>query len=290
MKKYMILIPIYNDRKSLTKLIENINLEVKDLDCEISITVINDASSQQISDNYQNIHNIKSIEIVNMKENRGHARCIASGLKYIYEKKEFDYVIPMDGDGEDRPEELKNFIQLTEKSDDKTIVGKRIKRSENLFFKTCYQFHKFLTLVFTGKSIKFGNFTCLSKSIIKKMLNEKATWNSFSGSLKKVEKDLVSMPSIRGARYFGPSKMSFFNLLKHSLSIISVFRKTVLIRSSLFVVFYILLIKSNASIITSIPLVLLLAMIYSISSLALRENINEFNKSLENINDIEKIK
>ena len=46
-----------------------------------------------------------------MKENRGHARCIASGLKYIFEKKQFDFVIPMDGDGEDRPEEIKNFIE-----------------------------------------------------------------------------------------------------------------------------------------------------------------------------------
>ena len=149
-----------------------------------------------------------------MKENRGHARCIASGLKYIFEKKEFDFVIPMDGDGEDRPEEIKNFIQLSEQSLNKSIVGERVKRSEGLFFKICYQLHKFLTLAFTGKSIKFGNFTCLSKPTVKKMLNEKATWNSFSGSLKKVEKDLVSMPSVRGKRYHGPSQMSFFNLLK----------------------------------------------------------------------------
>jgi hypothetical protein len=84
--------------------------------------------------------------------------------------------------------------------------------------------------------------------------------------------------------------MSFFNLLKHSLSIISVFRKTVLIRSTFFIIFYILLIKSNASIVTSIPLVLLLIMIYLISSLALRENLDELDKSLENINDIEKVK
>ena len=88
-----------------------------------------------------------------------------------------------------------------------------------------------------------------------KILKEKATWNSFSGSLKKIEKDLISTPSIRGKRYFGPSQMSYFNLLKHSLSIISVFRKTVLIRSALFIIFYILLIKSYASVITSIPLV-----------------------------------
>ena len=290
MKKYIILIPIYNDKESLIKLIENINLEVKDLNSEISIIVVNDASSQQVIDNYQNIESIHSIKVINMKENRGHARCIASGLKYIFEKKEFDYVIPMDGDGEDRPEEIKNLIQLAEQSDTKSIVAERVKRSETIFFKLCYQAHKIITLTFTGQSIKFGNFTCLSKITVEKMINEKATWNSFSGSLKKVEKDLLSIPSIRGTRYFGPSKMSFFNLLKHSLSIISVFRKTVLIRSALFVIFYILLIKSYASIITSLPLLLLLIMIYSISTLALRENLDEFDKSLENINSVDKIK
>ena len=149
MKKYIILIPIYNDRESLTKLIENINSKTKDLNSEISVIVINDASSQQIIDKYQNTENINSIEIINMKENRGHARCIASGLKYIFEKKEFDYVIPMDGDGEDRPEEIKNFIELAEQSKGQSILGERVKRSESLFFKFCYQFHKFLTLAFT---------------------------------------------------------------------------------------------------------------------------------------------
>jgi len=288
--KYVILIPIYNDRESLKLLVENINSQIKDLNHEISLVVINDASSQQIIDTYSNIENIKTIELINMKENRGHARCIASGLKYIFEKKDFDFIIPMDGDGEDRPEEIKNFIQLSEQAGKKSIVGERVKRSEGLFFQLCYQCHKFLTLAFTGKSIKFGNFTCLSKSTVQKLLDEKATWNSFSGSLKKIEKELISIPSTRGKRYFGPSQMSFFNLLKHSLSIISVFRKTVLIRSALFIIFYILLIKSYASVITSFPLVLLLIMIYSISSLALRENIEEFNNSLANINDIDKIK
>ena len=288
--KYVILIPIYNDRESLKLLVENINSEVKDLEHEISLVAINDASSQQIIDTYPNIEGISSFELINMKENRGHARCIATGLKYIFEKKEFDFVIPMDGDGEDRPEEIKNFIKLSEQSGEKSIIGERVKRSEGLFFQLCYQFHKFLTLAFTGQSIKFGNFTCLSKSTVQKLLDEKATWNSFSGSLKKIEKDLISIPSTRGKRYFGPSQMSFFNLLKHSLSIISVFRKTVLIRSALFIIFYILLIKSYASVVTSLPLVLLLIMIYSISSLALRENIDEFNNSLTNIHDIDKIK
>jgi len=290
MSKITILIPIYNDWQSVFKLIKDINSQVSTLSDEFSVIIINDASIENRPEFSSDLNNLKFVQIINMKENRGHARCIASGLKYIYEKKEFDYVIPMDGDGEDRPEEIKNFIELTDQPEDKSIVGERIKRSESLFFKICYLFHKFLTLAFTGQSIRFGNFTCLSKITVEKMINEKATWNSFSGSLKKVEKDLLSIPSIRGTRYFGPSKMSFFNLLKHSLSIISVFRKTVLIRSALFIIFYILIIKSYASIITSIPLILLLIMIYSISTLALRENRDEFDKSLENINGFVRIK
>ena len=122
------------------------------------------------------------------------------------------------------------------------------------------------------------------------MINEKATWNSFSGALKKVENNLISIPSTRGNRYFGPSKMSFYNLIKHSLSIISVFRKIFLIRSALFIILYILFIKSNASVITAIPLVFLLVAVYLISNLALRENMDEFDKALSNINNIHNIK
>ena len=288
--KIKILIPIYNDWQSVYELLDNIDLSLANVEHEISVLIMNDASNHDRVDNDKTFENIISIKILNMKKNQGHTRCIATGLKYIYEKEDFDYVIPMDGDGEDRPEEIKEFINQIENSSGKPIVGKRIKRSEGLFFKICYEFHKFFTLTFTGKSIKFGNFTCLPKTTVEKMVNEKATWNSFSGSLTKVEKDLIEIPSIRGDRYFGPSKMSFYNLIKHSLSIISVFRKIFLIRSSLFIILYILLIKSNASIITAIPLVFLLIAVYAISNLALRENMEEFDKALSNINDIDKIK
>ena len=288
--KFKILIPVYNDWQSVTELLDNIDHNLSGVEHEISVIIVNDASNHDRKEEDKTFENIHSIKILNMRINQGHARCIATGLKYIYQKEDFDYVIPMDGDGEDRPEEIKEFINQIQNSNGKPIVGKRVKRSEGLFFKLCYEFHKIITLTFTGKSIKFGNFTCLPKTTVEKLINEKATWNSFSGSLTKIENDLFEIPSIRGDRYFGPSKMSFMNLLKHSLSIISVFKKTVLIRSALFIVIYILLIKSNASILTSIPLVLLLAMIYSISSLALRENMDEFDKALSNINNIDQIK
>ena len=290
MIKVKILIPVYNDWQSVSKLIDEIdNLSINS-EYQISVIVVNDASNHDRQDEDKIINNIHSIKVLNMKVNQGHSRCIATGLKYIYEKEEFDYVIPMDGDGEDRPEEIKDFLNQIKNSYDKPIVGERIKRSENFLFKSCYQIHKLITLIFTGKSIKFGNFTCLPKTTVEKMVNDKATWNSFSGALTKVENDLISIPSSRGKRFFGPSKMSFYSLIKHSLSIISVFRKTFLIRSALFIILYILFIKSNASVITAIPLIFLLIAVYSISNLALRENMEEFDKALSNINDTDKIK
>jgi len=290
MTKVKILIPVYNDWQSVSKLIDEIDNLLINSEYQISVIVVNDASNHDRQDEDKIFNNIHSIKVLNMKVNQGHARCIATGLKYIYEKEEFDYVIPMDGDGEDRPEEIKDFLNQIKNSYDKPIVGERLKRSENFLFKACYQIHKLITLIFTGKSIKFGNFTCLPKTTVEKMINDKATWNSFSGALTKVENDFISIPSSRGKRFFGPSKMSFYSLIKHSLSIISVFRKTFLIRSALFIILYILFIKSNASVITAIPLIFLLIAVYSISNLALRENMEEFDNSLKNILDISKIK
>ena len=288
--KIKILIPVYNDWQSASKLLDEIDNNISDLNHEISVIIINDSSTHDRQEEQKGFKNLHSIKILNMKINQGHARCIATGLKYIFEKEDFDYVIPMDGDGEDRPEEIKEFINQIDNSNNNPIVGERVKRSEKIIFKICYQLHKLITLTFTGKSIKFGNYTCLPKSTVEKMIKEKATWNSFSGSLKKIENNLLPIPSTRGSRYFGPSKMSFFNLIKHSLSIMSVFRKTFLIRSGLFIILYILFIKSNASVVTALPLVFLLIAVYSISNLALRENMAEFDKALSNINNIENIK
>jgi len=288
--KIKILVPVYNDWQSVSKLLDEINNLSISPEFQISIIIVNDASNHDRQDEDKNLENIHSIKILNMKINQGHSRCIATGLRYIHEKEDFDYIIPMDGDGEDRPEEIQEFLNQIKNSNNRTIVGERIKRSENLLFKVCYQLHKLITLTFTGKTIKFGNYTCLPKTTVEKMINEKATWNSFSGALTKVENNLISIPSSRGSRYFGPSKMSFYNLIKHSLSIISVFRKTFLIRSALFIILYILFIKSNASVITTMPLVFLLVAVYSISNLALRENMDEFDKSLESINNVDIIK
>ena len=290
MKKITILISIYNDWQSVFKLLENIDSQIIDLEVEVSILIINDASTELKPEINFHINNLKSVQVINMKKNRGHARCNAAGLKYINEKEVFDYSIIMDGDGEDRPEELKLLIEKSNKFPETVITADRVKRSEGFFFKFCYLVHKYLTFLFAGQSIKFGNFSCLPKSAVNRMVVDSATWSSFSGSLSKTIKDRRSISSIRGTRYFGPSKMSFINLLKHSFSIIAVFKITVLIRSIIFLAVYLFFVLQNISVVTLIPVALVIFMIFSVFILSRRENIIELNNSLENINNIENLK
>tara|TARA_B100000900_G_scaffold129894_1_gene109819 strand:- start:895 stop:1770 length:876 start_codon:yes stop_codon:yes gene_type:complete len=288
--KIKILIPIFNDWNSVKLLIKNIDIAIKDINADFSVIIVNDASTQEKPDNILSFRNLKSIKIINMISNRGHGRCNAAGLKYIYEKEDFDYVLPMDGDGEDRPDEIVQFVEKITKNPNISVVGKRVKRSENNIFKFCYEVHKIITYIFTGKLIRFGHFTCIPKSVVKKMINEKATWNCYSASLVKITKIRDSIPSIRGKRYFDLSKMSFYNLITHSLSIISVFKTNVIIRSLGFIILYSLIIQNNFSIITSFPIVLIIIFNILILKLSQRENMQEYDKCLENISDIDVVK
>ena len=287
MKNFIILIPVYNDWKSVFKLLENIDVHIKDWDAEVSVLIVNDASTEERPKTEIGFKKIKSVRVVNMKQNRGHAKCNAAGLKYLTEKENFDYVIVMDGDGEDRPEELTLLFNKSKENPSKTVTLDRIKRSEGPFFKLLYECHKILTYIFTGKLIKFGNYSCLPKEDAAKLTKEACIWSSFSGSVTKVISDRISIPSIRGKRYFGPSQMSLFNLLIHSFSIIAVFRGAVIVRSVLFIIFYLFFVYNNLSIITLFPAFAVLIFLFLILKVSSRENIEELNDSLENIGSID---
>ena len=224
MKKFTILIPIYNDWESLKKLLDNINDNIKDItNAEFSCVIVNDSSTINNSE-IKILSDINSIKIIHMNKNRGHARCNAFGIKYLSKNQDLDYVILMDGDGEDRPEELKLLVNKVLSEPDTSVVAKRIKRSEGFLFQSLYSIHKYLTLLTTGKLINFGNYSCLTKADLKILSIKASLWSSFSGSFKKYIKKYNEINSLRGMRYFGPSQMSLFKLIVHSLSIIAVFK------------------------------------------------------------------
>tara|TARA_B100000941_G_C28496834_1_gene551513 strand:- start:510 stop:1382 length:873 start_codon:yes stop_codon:yes gene_type:complete len=245
MIKIIILIPVFNDWESLKKLIFEINENIKHIKNTIfECIIVNDASTIPHGEIKKPIF-IKSIKILNMKKNRGHARCNAFGIRYAVKNERFDYLILMDGDGEDRPEEIKTLINQALKYKNNSVVAKRIKRSEGIFFKFLYVVHKLITLLFTGKKIYFGNYSCLTRKNVEKISNISSLWSSYSGTLKKNIKELKEINSIRGLRYFGPSKMSLINLVIHSFSIIAVFKLYVLLRSILMIIILFPLLNYN---------------------------------------------
>ena len=287
MKKYVILISIFNDWKSVFKVLQEIDLAISAWNAEVSILIVNDASTENKNSIKLNFKNIKSVRIMNMKKNRGHARCNAAGLKFLTGKENFDYVILMDGDGEDRPEDLTLLFNKSKENPSKVVTADRIKRSEGPFFKLLYECHKILTYIFTGKLIKFGNYSCLPKEAGIRLVKEACIWCSFSGSVTKIISDRVSVPSTRGRRYFEPSQMNLFNLLIHSFSIIAVFRGAVIIRSVLFLFIYLLFVSNSLSVITLFPALAVLIFLLLILKVSSRENIEELNNSLENIVSID---
>ena len=232
MKTYKILIPVFNDWESLLILLNNIHaLKINNL-ARIKILIIDDCSSEILNKKIE-FDSFEDIEIIKNIKNIGHGKSIANSINYLSKKNDFDYLIVMDGDGEDRPEEVKDLILKSIDLPSITITANRIKRSESKFFKLSYHLHKILTLVLSGYSIKFGNFMCIPKKDLNLITSNKNLFASFSGTVAKFIINKTCIPSIRGVRYCGPTKMSFLKLIRHSLLIISVFRKETAIRLSI---------------------------------------------------------
>ncbi|MDA7606500.1 glycosyltransferase [Pelagibacteraceae bacterium] len=288
MKKFTILIPIYNDWDSLEKLLANINDNIKNIqEAKFNCVIVDDCSTVK-SLEIKIPSNISSVEIIHMKQNRGHARCNAFGVKYLSKKLDLDYVILMDGDGEDRPEEIKLLVDKIQQHPDNSVVAKRIKRSEGPLFQSLYQTHKYLTLLSTGKLINFGNYSCLTKNDLETLSTKPSLWSSFSGSFKKYIKNYNEVNSIRGMRYFGPSQMSFFKLIIHSLSIIAVFKYRVLLKSIILLILlqYLTNLINLNFLFFQTTIVMFNLFIFIVS---FRENKTELRNSELNIRNIDKI-
>ena len=288
MKKIIILIPVFNDWDSLKKLLNEINENIKSFsEINFECLIVNDASTIQPPE-LKKPSNFLSIELLNMKKNRGHARCNAFGIRYIFQNKEFDNLIIMDGDGEDRPVEIKSLVEKIKENPNVSVVAKRVKRSEGLFFQSLYQLHKLITFIFTGQNINFGNYSILTKSDVEKLHSRASLWSSYSGSVKKNLKSLNEINSIRGLRYFGPSQMSLLKLIIHSFSIIAVFKYQVFLRSTLLLIIlaYLNSYFETPAIFFQISIVIFNLIIFIVSQ---REQKKDLQNSHNNLASIKKI-
>lgn len=221
-KNIICLTPIYNDWESFSILVTNIEKEISRSSYSVQIVVVNDGSVEEFN---SLTNNNLPIEILDLKTNVGHQRAIAIGLQYINEnKKDFDYVIVLDSDGEDKPEDILKLVEKCEKeNNNKIIFAQRNKRQESLTFRIGYYFYKIIFNWLTGQTINFGNFSCIPHRLLQRVAIQDNLWNHYSGSIIQSKTPYDKVLLDRGKRYAGTSKMNFTNLVLHGLSSISVY-------------------------------------------------------------------
>ncbi len=221
-KKIYFITPVYNDWESFVVLVDNIQrIQEQQPNLSFTIVAVNDGSYEERAEYKFDLPLI----VLNLKVNIGHQRAIAVGLQYIYnEIIDYDYVVVLDSDGEDKPEDFMLLFNKAENHESsKIIFAQRQKRQESLIFKVGYFFYKNLFQVLTGQKINFGNFSIIPKKLLSKVVHQNNIWNHYSGGIiqSKIPFDKVLLD--RGKRYKGVSKMNFNSLIIHGLSSIAVY-------------------------------------------------------------------
>lgn len=236
-KRHIILIPVYNDEKSLIKLLENIDDHLKIvLDFETEILVLDDRSSEEMSLKSDKFKNIKKISIIRVKENIGSQKIISVGLNYLRDIKENFFITVMDSDGEDNPQEISKMLDLALKNDDSVVTSNRKSRNDPLIIKILYRIHLFITFLFSFKWITFGNFTSFNSINLKNILNDNSSWFAYSSSVIKNCK-IKRTYAKRESRYFDKSKLGLLKLVEHSIRVNSVFSNRITLISILYIGF-----------------------------------------------------
>jgi polyisoprenyl-phosphate glycosyltransferase len=254
----IILIPVYNDLTSLETLIRNLEKVLAGHEERTySLLIINDGSSDPFI-----VHpsGLFSVDILHLHRNTGHQKAIAIGMAHIYHTISCDFILIMDGDGEDRPEDALRLLKTSDENRDKIIFARRRARHEGLKFRLFYFFYKLLFRWLTGKKIAFGNFMLLPKDKLDKLVYHSEIWNHLSAAIIKSGLPFIAIPANRGARYAEYSKMSFPSLVLHGLGAIAVFMERVASR---------LLIFSFILTIISISIILIIIAIRSFTDLAI---------------------
>ena len=271
----LILIPVYNDWKSLNKLLLEIN-KISKNKILTTVLIVNDNSSIKTSINSTEFKKIKKIEVLNLEKNVGSQKAIAIGLNYLSKKKHnFDFITVMDGDGEDDPRQIDKMVQAANKNRNSIIVSCRKKRKENFLMRFFYKMHLLITFLVTGNWISFGNFSCFFSNNIVKILSDNSVWYAYSAAIKKNSK-ITRLYAARKKRYYDNTKVNFLFLVFHSIRIIGVFYKRVIIY--IFVYLFIINFLFNKYLLFLNSVVFLfLALIFIVMNFSKKEKSYKFN-------------
>ena len=224
-----IVTPVLNDWDSFSDLVDDVSSQEELAHLDIVIVAVDDGSTKIDPPPSNKLTGpVREIVIVELSANQGHQRAIALGLAYVHEELNPDMVVAMDSDGEDVPKDIGSMIKRSQESPGNLIVAKRVKRSENIIFKAFYGVYKLIFQMLTGKAISFGNFSLIPANRLPNLLFNSGIWNNFAATILKSRIPIDFVPTHRGKRYHGQSKMNFTSLMIHGFSAISVFTDVVI--------------------------------------------------------------
>jgi polyisoprenyl-phosphate glycosyltransferase len=228
-----IVLPVFNDWQSLRLLLRAIDETCHTSGITIDVYAINDGSTidpDLCHADTQDFRCIRSVRIIHLTRNFGHQRAIAIGLCHAAEHANTGAVVVMDSDGEDKPEDILTLATSSIGQPSKVIFAHRAKRSESLSFRFFYIIYKRVYKMLTGSAISFGNFSIIPAPLLQKATAVSEIWIHYAAGVMKSRLPIETIPTERGTRLAGQSKMNFVSLLLHGLSGIAVHLEVVAAR------------------------------------------------------------
>jgi polyisoprenyl-phosphate glycosyltransferase len=228
----IILACMYNEWASAEVLLRAVDLEFSRREWNWQLVLVDDGSREGRPPDFLNsLSSFTSAEIVVLRRNIGHQRAIAVGLSHIFETKKAEAVVVMDADGEDRPEDLVRLVEAhSTLSEIKIIFAERTRRSEGALFRFLYQIYRMLHFSLTGYRIRFGNFSIIPRKLLGSLVVDPNLWLHFAATVVSGHIPYTTIPSHRGIRLHGKSKLNFTSMVIHGLAAISCYNEIVGVR------------------------------------------------------------
>jgi glycosyltransferase involved in cell wall biosynthesis len=233
MAKTYIITPVYNDRRSLKQLLDELR-PLEQSHGPLQVVIVDDGSLKEPVLTRELDGYPFAIELIRLRRNLGHQRAISTGLCHVAERADLQQIVILDGDGEDRPQDISALLDRLQTSGADVVVAQRRKREESRLFKAFYQVYKKLFHLLTGHTIQFGNFCAMTPTALQRLVYMDELQMHFPATIIKSGLGIESVEVDRGKRYFGSSKMNLVSLITHGLSSVAIFTESVLTRIILF--------------------------------------------------------
>lgn len=238
MKSIVILSCLYDDWESATELFRTLGEALGQRPWSVQLVLIDDGSLERRPvDFLKQVTGFSPIEVVTLHRNMGHQRAIAVGLSHVFETKSADAVVVMDSDGQDRPGDLIQLIEaFASQEEPQVIFAARAKRTESMLFLIGYHFYRAFHFVLTGYRIRFGNFSIVPRSLLGRLVVDPNLWLHYAATVVSSRIPYTTIPTQRGVRLHGKSKLNLTGLVIHGIAAISCYNEIVGVRLIFFLV------------------------------------------------------